>query len=145
VLVAISTAIVLVVFDWTLRVLATGVPIGIAVFGAGWYFSLVRQQVPAGPLEAPPASAGLQNRSDKPRWPFTALLWAVPLCLGLAWFIDAVFDRSAALFLPGQFAGTAAAYLTGAARVSRWERRHGAVVVASASPLDEEIYAVPRA
>jgi hypothetical protein len=139
VLAVVSSAMVLVVFDWSVAEAAGGAAIGAAIWGAFYFFD-IRGRVPRGTLREPPPGAIVTRPASRHvrRW-----LAAVPLCLGLAWLADRW--GLGAVFVPGQFFGIAAANVTGAALVARWERAHGARALGAAHPARSgDLYASAR-
>ena len=131
-----GVAIVLGVFDWPVCEVVFGSLIGSVVFGAAAWWGRCATRC-RGRQRCLPAGAAVTRRvRPKAR----LVLLVVPLVVGFAWLADR-WDLGA-FFVPGQLAGTAAAYLAGAALVRRWERAHGRqVVVGRDGSGDPELYA----
>lgn len=138
----IATAVVLGVFAWDPSAVAAGTAAGGVIWGALEYFTAIRPRLPTGALQTAPADAAWERSTAgglmrlAPR-----LLLAVPLCFGLVWFADRTDVGS--VFVPGQFAGYAAASLLGAWQVRRWEHEHRSRVAFRLEDGEEQLLAVP--
>lgn len=142
----IGAAVVIGVLRWDPSAVAAGTATGVVIWGALEYFTAIRPRLPTGALEAAPADAAWERPSAGDRmWLAPRLPLAVPLCFGLAWFADRFGVGS--VFVPGQFAGYAAASLLGAWQVRRWEREHCSRVAFRLKDGEEQLLAVaaPRA
>lgn len=132
---------VLGVFAWDPSAVTAGTAAGVVIWGALEYFTAIRQRLPTGALETAPADAAWERSTAgglmrlAPR-----LLLVVPLCLGLAWLADRTDLGS--VFIPGQFAGYAAASLLGAWQVRRWEHEHRSRVAFRLKDGEEQLLAV---
>lgn len=137
----IAAAVVLGVFAWDPSAVAAGTGAGVVIWGALEYFTAIRPRLPTGALATAPADAAWERSTAgglmrlAPR-----LLLVVPLCLGLAWLADRTDLGS--VFVPGQFAGYAAASLLGAWQVRRWEHEHRIRVAFRLEDGEEQLLAV---
>jgi hypothetical protein len=134
-------ALVLIVFDWPVPEMLRGTAVGSLVWGCFYFFLDVRHQVPGDDaFGAPPANALIKRPRVLNAW----LVVAIVACAGLAWLADR-WELSAAM-VPGQFAGLAAASLTGAVLSKRWERAHDGLVLLSTAERDHaQLYAATPA
>jgi hypothetical protein len=140
----IAAAVVLGVLAWDPGAVAAGTAAGVVIWGSLQYFTVIRPRLPTGALPAAPADAAWERSTAggvmrlAPR-----LLLAVPFCLGIAWFAERLEVGS--VFVPGQFAGYAAAPLLGAWQVRRWEREHRSRVAFRLEHGEQELLAVAPA
>jgi hypothetical protein len=120
-------AVVLVGFEWKPLAVLWGTGVGIAVFGVATWIGEVAAQVPRSRyvVELPGDVELDRPYRLRPLW----LLVVLAICVGGTWLADR-WDLGAA-FVPGQLAGSAAAYFLGAALVARWEWVHGKRVITS--------------
>ena len=125
-LAAVSTVFVVAIFEWSLGALLIGGTIGIALFGGLAFLYDVQPTVARLATAGPPAEAVVEEASPGRLRSLRGLIIAGPVLLVLAWAADSwLSGESGAVFLPGQFAGYAAANLLGATIVYRWERQNG--------------------
>jgi hypothetical protein len=116
---------------------AYGTGIGVLLFGLAHFLGLRGGLPRAGALPNAPPDATIERAFRPSPW----LLLAVPFGVAAAWVVDRLDLGS--VFVPGQFAGMAAAELLAAALVSRWQRAHGRTVLTRTSNADEpELYAL---
>jgi hypothetical protein len=136
----ISGSAALALLDWSVADLVIGATIGVVLWGVV-YFLAIRHLVPRGTLAAAPPEAALDDERDA--WPMLLLtmLVVVPLCIGATWLAD-TWDLGA-VFAPGQFFGSAAAYLVGVVLAARWERAHRKRAWFRDNDGDAELYAAP--
>jgi hypothetical protein len=139
-LAVISGTAVVAVFEWDVKDMALGLPLGVAVWGGVKFLAETREHLPRGALpEAPAAHVAAPPRPGFARrtiW----FLASIPFLVVLAWLADAW--SLGAVFVPGQLAGYAAAYAFGFYLVARWERRHRQVVLhAETDDGDPVLYA----
>jgi hypothetical protein len=119
-----STLFVVLVFDGKPSDMVLGVVVGTVVWGIAEYLVAVREMVPSGDLGPPTAAFVETPPQPRPSAGGAALIgFAIAACLLLAWLADA-WDLGAA-FVPGQFAGYAAASAVGGLATRRWERARG--------------------
>jgi len=124
VMAAFLTLVVLFVFDWPLVEVLGGGAAGAVIWGGLIYLIEVSDEVPdAETLPLAPRDAEIQ-RQVRPSW---RVLVLIPVGLGLAWLADH-WDFGG-FFVPGQFAGYAAANVAGVFAVAGWERRTGGEVL----------------
>jgi hypothetical protein len=110
-------ALMLVAFDWRGWDIFYGTAIGIVVWGAFYGLMDISDRIPSTEsLTLAPADATTE-RVWGPR-----LLLLLPLSVAVAWYADR-FDLGA-VFVPGQWAGSAVARLAGLVLVRRWQQEH---------------------
>jgi hypothetical protein len=135
-LAVICGGLVLVVFDWQPLDVLSGTALGVFLWGALSFLTEVQGEIPqAEALPPAPPDAAVEHASVLRR----RLLLAAPFCVALAWLADR-WDLGA-VFVPGQFAGAAAANLLGAVFVTRWQDTHGGrVLTRRDAPGETELY-----
>jgi hypothetical protein len=134
------TAIVVVVFGWDPGAMVLPALVGAVVWGAVKYYVDVERQIPARDLPPVPPFATERQSGSPVSWRRAAwIAFAVVACFFLAWLADQ-WDLGA-FFVPGQFAGYAAARALGVVQVRRWERSHGVRVLADLDSDKPALYA----
>ena len=126
-LAGVSVVAVVVLFDWSLKEIVVGAPFGIVIWGAASFFFETRRYVPRGRLPDAPTE---QERERPRRGAARRAVWlviSIPLAVGFAWLADA-WDLGP-VFVPGQWAGYAAAQAIALVLVARWENNHQQLVV----------------
>jgi hypothetical protein len=137
---AASTAIVVVVFGWEPAAMVVPGLVGTVVWGLAEYYLEVARQIPTRELPpVPPLATERQSGSHVSLHRAGTLAFAVIACFFVAWLADQ-WDLGAA-FVPGQFAGYAAARALGALRVRRWEHSHRVRVLADLDDDKPDLYA----
>jgi hypothetical protein len=136
----VTAAAVVLLFGWDASELATGVPIGIAIWGAASYGFDIAPWMPSRELPAPPPGTHVDEHPGAGLW--RRWLALSPLLVAFAWLGDRW--ELGAVFVPGPFAGMATAHLVGLLLVLRWERAHRSRLVATARfPDAGALYALP--
>lgn len=135
VLAALSGALAVLAFGWSLRETVIGTLIGSAIFSVLEFVTATRHEIPqATDLPRAPADALVERR----RWPRPFVLLALPVLVGIAWLAEQAAIGAA--IIPGQFGGYALANLAGATLVERWQRMNGGEVLVRRNVDESELY-----
>lgn len=138
----VGAAAMLALFSGQATAVAGGTLLGGVIWGAMAYFTDVRPRLPRGALQTVPPDAIWERSMTRELLRRTPrLLLAVPLCVAFAWFADRADLGS--VFVPGQYAGYAAASFFGAWRVRRWERHNHLRVAFRRDEGNEQLFAIP--
>lgn len=139
------TFVVIGVFGWDIGGVVIWTPVGGVIWGSVAFLLDIRTRVPTGQLRHAPEkfTVSQERNRDGLRLGLGHVLFAIALCLGLAWYADQ-WDLGP-VFAPGQFVGYACASGLGALLVGRWERAAGRRVLFDSSTDDHEpdLYAGP--